>query len=327
MVAAKNWRRWQSDSDVKVKQPVTRTNIDFMGKRKIAIALSVVLLLASVVSLATRGLNFGVDFTGGVLLEVGYEGAADVPAIRMSLASSGFDDAQVQNFGSASEVLIRMLPRPDVNNDELSEQLLEILRVRDPSVQLRRIEFVGPQVGEELTEQGGTAMIFALLMILAYIMMRFQWKFAVGSVAALIHDVIITIGIFSLLQLPFDLSVLAAVLAVIGYSLNDTIVVFDRIRENFRQIRRGTAAEIMNISINQMLARTIITSLTTLLVLLSLLFLGGEAVRGFSIGLIIGIVIGTYSSIYTASTAALALDIKPIDLMPPKQDEQVDSLP
>ncbi len=298
-----------------------------MGKRKIAIVVSVLLLAISVVSLATRSLNFGVDFTGGLLLEVAYDGPAELETIRDSLAGSGFGDAQVQNFGSASEVLIRMLPRPDVESDKLGQQLLDVLKVKDPSVELRRVEFVGPQVGEELTERGGTAMIFALLMILAYIMLRFQWKFAVGSVAALIHDVMITLGAFSVLQLPFDLSVLAAVLAVIGYSLNDTIVVFDRIRENFRTIRRGSAASIVNTSINQMLGRTIITSFTTLLVLLSLLFLGGEVVRGFSIALIIGIFVGTYSSIYTASTAALALDVQPADLLPPKQDDKVDALP
>lgn len=309
------------------KNPVVRTNIDFMGKRKIAVAVSLLLLAVSIVSLATRGLNFGVDFTGGILLEVGYDGTADLPAIRKSMQDSGFGDAQVQNFGSASEVLIRMLPRPDVAADQLGENLLKVLRNGDSSVVLRRVEFVGPQVGEELTERGGTAMIFALLMILGYIMLRFQWKFAIGSVAALIHDVIITIGFFSVLQLPFDLSVLAAILAVIGYSLNDTIVVFDRIRENFRQIRRGSSASIMNTSINQMLGRTIITSVTTMLVLLSLFFLGGEAVRGFSTALIFGILIGTYSSIYTASTAALALDVQPIDLMPPKQDDEVDALP
>jgi preprotein translocase subunit SecF len=309
------------------KNPVVRTNIDFMGKRKIAVAVSLLLLAVSIVSLATRGLNFGVDFTGGILLEVGYDGTADLPAIRKSMQDSGFGDAQVQNFGSASEVLIRMLPRPDVAADQLGENLLKVLRNGDSSVVLRRVEFVGPQVGEELTERGGTAMIFALLMILGYIMLRFQWKFAIGSVAALIHDVIITIGFFSVLQLPFDLSVLAAILAVIGYSLNDTIVVFDRIRENFRQIRRGSSASIMNTSINQMLGRTIITSVTTMLVLLSLFFLGGEAVRGFSTALIFGILIGTYSSIYTASTAALALDVQPVDLMPPKQDDEVDALP
>ena len=298
-----------------------------MGKRKIAVVISIIVLLISIFSLATRGLNFGVDFTGGILLEVGYADAADLPAIRDNLANSGYPDAQVQNFGSASDVLIRMLPRPDIEAEKLGQELLGLLQLDDPSVDLRRIEFVGPQVGEELTNRGGTAMIFALIMILIYIMLRFQWKFAVGSVAALVHDVLITVGIFSLLQLPFDLSVLAAILAVIGYSLNDTIVVFDRIRENFRLIRRGSSVDIVNVSINQMLGRTIITSFTTLLVLLSLLILGGEAVRGFSIALIIGILVGTYSSIYTASTAALALDVKPADLLPPKQEDQVDALP
>ena len=310
-----------------MKKPVTRTNIDFLGKRKIAVVLSILVITASIFSLFTRGLNFGVDFTGGVVLEVGYEATADLPAIRDSLAGAGYGEAQVQNFGTATDVMIRMMPRDGVDADELAATLLGVLQADGDDVELRRVEFVGPQVGEELTERGGTAMIFALLMILIYIMLRFQWKFAVGSVAALVHDVLIVVGLFSIFQFPFDLSVLAAVLAVIGYSLNDTIVVFDRIRENFREIRRGTGAEIMNISINQMLGRTLITSATTLLVLLSLFFLGGEAVRGFSIALIIGIFVGTYSSIYTASAAALALDVKPVDLLPPKQDEAIDPLP
>jgi len=301
--------------------------IDFMGKRRLAVLLSVLLVVASVMALFARGLNFGVDFTGGLLMELGYEQAADLDSIRSQLGGAGYTDAQVQNFGSARDVLIRVLPREDVDAAQLGEQILTVLRAGDSSVELRRNEFVGPQVGEELTERGGTAMIFALLMILAYIMFRFQWKFAVGSVVALVHDVLIVVGVFSLLQLPFDLSVLAAVLAVIGYSLNDTIVVFDRIRENFRHIRRGSAVEIMNTSINQMLGRTIITSLTTLLVLLALFFLGGEAVRGFSVALIIGIMVGTYSSIYTASTTALALNVSPEDLLPPQQQEEVDDMP
>jgi len=304
-----------------------KTEFNFMGRRRIAVLMSVLLIAASIVSLATRGLNFGIDFTGGLLMEVGYEGAADLPAIRVQLASAGFDDAQVQNFGSANDVLIRMLPRPELDIAQVGEQIIDVLRVGDPTVDLRRVEFVGPQVGEELTERGGTAMIFALLMILGYIMLRFQWKFAVGSVAALIHDVIIVLGIFSFLQLPFDLSVLAAILAVIGYSLNDTIVVFDRIRENFRQIRRGTAEAIMNTSINQMLGRTVVTSLTTLIVLVALFVLGGEAVNGFSTALIIGILVGTYSSIYTASTMALALDVSPEDLLPPQKTDDPDGLP
>ncbi len=308
-----------------MKQLNAKFDFNFMGRRKLAIALSALLLVVSIGSLVARGLNFGIDFTGGVLLEVGYGQSADLPDIRDRLAAEGFGDAQVQNFGASSEVLIRLLPRE--NADKLAEQILGVLREGDASVDLRRVEFVGPQVGEELTERGGTAMIFALLMILGYIMFRFQWKFAVGSVAALVHDVVIVVGFFSLLQLPFDLSVLAAVLAVIGYSLNDTIVVFDRIRENFRGVRKGTAVEIANGSINQMLGRTLITSLTTLLVLLSLFFLGGEAVRGFSTALIVGIFVGTYSSIYTATTTALALNVTPEDLMLPKKGELVDDMP
>lgn len=308
----------------------TKYNIDFMGRRQLAVGVSVLLMLAAVVSLATRGLNFGIDFTGGVLLEAGYEAPADLGDIRQRLSSAGFPEAQVQNFGAPTDVLIRLLPPEDADRDMLASlgaSILDVLRQAGVAVELRRVEFVGPQVGRELTERGGTAMIFALLMILAYIMFRFQWKFAVGSVAALVHDVVLVIGLFSVLQLPFDLSVLAAVLAVIGYSLNDTIVVFDRIRENFRGIRKGTAEGIINTSINQMLARTIITSLTTLLVLFSLFFLGGEAVRGFSTALIAGIFVGTYSSIYVASTTALALNVSPEDLLPPKQEELVDDMP
>ena len=303
------------------------TEFEFMGRRRLAVAVSLVVIAVSIVSLAVRGLNFGIDFTGGLLLEVGYEQPADLDAIRSQLATAGYEAAQVQNFGSANDVLIRILPRDEADTTKLGDQIVKLLQSGGSEVELRRVEFVGPQVGEELTERGGTAMIFALLMILGYIMFRFQWKFAVGSVAALIHDVIIVIGFFSVFQLPFDLSVLAAVLAVIGYSLNDTIVVFDRIRENFRQIRRGTAASIMNTSINQTLSRTIITGLTTLLVLLALYAVGGEAVSGFSLALIIGIVVGTYSSIYTASAMALALNVRTEDLLEPKKTEEVDSLP
>ena len=302
-------------------------HINFMGQRRITKTLTAVLLIVSVVSLFSRGLNFGIDFTGGVLLEAAYPQAADLGQIRTDLQASGFAAAQVQNFGNVRDVLIRVLPTDGVNNSQLGEQILALLEAKDPGVELRRVEFVGPQVGEELAEQGGLAMLFALLMILAYIMFRFQWKFAVGSVIALVHDVIITLGVFSVFQFPFDLSVLAAVLAVNGYSLNDTIVVFDRIRENFREIHQGTAEEIINGSINQMLSRTFMTSLTTLLVLLALLFLGGESVRGFAIALIVGVIIGTYSSVYTASACALALDVTPQDLLPPEVDPEIDDLP
>ncbi len=298
-----------------------------MRRRRVTAFLSILAVLISIVSLSTRGLNFGIDFTGGVLLEVGYPETADLAQIRQSLALEGFGEAQVQNFGTARDVMIRLLPREGMDSGQLGEEILQVLRASGGDVSLRRAEFVGPQVGEELTERGGLAMLFALLMILGYIMFRFQWKFAVGAVVALVHDVIITLGIFSAFQIPFDLSVLAAILAVIGYSLNDTIVLFDRIRENFRRIRRGTAEAIMNSSINQILGRTLITSLTTLLVLIALLWLGGEAVRGFATALIIGVLVGTYSSIYTAGATALALQVSPVDLMPPKKVEDPDGLP
>ena len=294
---------------------------DFMGRRRAFIALSVTLMLLSLVSLATRGLNFGIDFTGGALIEVGYPDTADLPAVREALAAAGFDDAQVQNFGTARDALIRLRPDESLDGATLGETVMTVLSAADPDVSLRRVEFVGPQVGEDLREQGGLAMLFALLLILAYVAFRFQWKFALGSVAALFHDVLLTLGFFSVLQLPFDLSVLAAVLAVIGYSLNDTIVVFDRIRENFRQVRKGEAADIMNHSINQTLSRTLITSGTTLLVLLALFPLGGEAIRPFSQALIVGVLVGTYSSIYVASATALQLDVSLADLAaPPKRE-------
>ena len=297
-----------------------RREIDFFGRRRIATILSVALVLVSLGSLATRQLNLGIDFTGGVLLEVGYPADADLGAIRSDLEAAGYGDAQVQNFGAARDVLIRIPPSESVDARGMGEELLAVLRAGGERVDLRRVEFVGPQVGQELTERGGLAVLFALVMILLYVMFRFQWKFAVGSVAALAHDVIIILGIFSVFQLPFDLTILAAALAVIGYSLNDTIVVFDRIRENFRRIRTGDAQAIMNTSVNQMLGRTIITSLTTLLVLVALFVLGGEALKGFSSALIIGVVVGTYSSIYVAGNTALALNVGTTDLLPPKKE-------
>jgi len=305
-----------------------RTSIAFMSQRKPAMLLSAVLIVIAIGSIATRGLNWGIDFTGGVLLEIGYPAAADLPGVRQQLADSGYGDAVVQNFGTARDVLIRIMPREDVDNAAMSAQLMNVLRAADPGVELRRTEFVGPQVGRELAEDGALALLFALLMIMAYVIFRFQWKFAVGAVAALAHDVIIVVGLFSIFGWTFDLAILAAILAVIGYSLNDTIVVFDRIRENFRKIRRGTAVEIVDISINDTLSRTIMTSFATLLVLLALLFLGGETLWGFSMALTAGIVIGTYSSIYTASAVAMALDVSPADLQPPKvEEEEADSLP
>lgn len=306
-----------------------KTSIDFLGasRRKLALGLSVLMIAVSIGSIMTRGLDFGIDFTGGILLEVGYEQAADLNAIRGNLTAAGFTDAQVMLFGADNDVLVR-LPPQDGNAESIRKELQSMLAAGQDTFDLRRVEFVSPQVGKELTEQGGLAMIFALLMIFAYVMFRFQWKFAFGAVAALIHDVIITIGFFSVFSLPFDLTVVAAVLAVIGYSLNDTVVAFDRIRENFFKLRGLEAYDSMNISINEMLARTLITGVTTLLVLVALLVLGGESIAPFSIALIVGIIVGTYSSIYTASATALLLDVNAQDLIEPVKDpELLDDLP
>ena len=308
-----------------------KTSIDFLsaGRRRVALIISVLLIITSLTSLATRGLNFGIDFTGGVLLEVGYPQEANLDRVRELLAGAGFDDVQVQRFGAATDVMVRLPPQAEgANPNDIRDTLRTTLATDEPNVELRRVEFVGPQVGEELTEKGGLAMIFALMLIFAYVMFRFQWKFSLGAVAALAHDVIVTIGFFSIFYLPFDLAVVAAVLAVIGYSLNDTVVAFDRIRENFLAMRGVSAEEAMNTSINEMLARTIITGITTLLVLVALLVLGGESVGPFSIALIVGIIIGTYSSIYTASAIALTLRVTPQDLLPPADNpDLVDDLP
>ena len=304
-------------------------DLDFMSRRRFAVVFSSALLVISILSLSIRGLAFGIDFTGGTLVEVGYPSAVDLEPIRATLDRAGFEGAVVQHFGTAQDVLVRLAPRDDVDKAELSNRAFDALRARDPAVDLRRVEFVGPQVGEELTEQGGLAMLIALGAIFLYVMFRFEWKFSAGAVAALFHDVLITLGIFSVLGLDFDLTVLAAVLAVIGYSLNDTIVVFDRIRENFRRMRRGTPVSIINRSLNQTLSRTLMTSLTTLLVLIALFFLGGELIHGFATTLIIGVVIGTYSSIYVASTCTLRLGVRKADLMPVQKEgaEELDARP
>ena len=306
-----------------------KTSIDFLSapRRKLALILSVIMIVVSIASIATRGLEFGIDFTGGILLEVGFEQSADLEAIRSNLGNAGFEDAQVVYFGSESDVLVRLPPQDGVA-EEIRTSLQQTLSIGQDSIDLRRIETVSPQVGKELTEQGGLAMIFALMMIFAYVMFRFQWKFAAGAVAALVHDVIITIGFFSIFALPFDLTVVAAVLAVIGYSLNDTVVSFDRIRENFFKLRGIEAYESMNVSINEMLARTLITGITTLIVLTALLVLGGESIGPFSIALIVGIIVGTYSSIYTASATALLLDVNAQDLIEPVKDpDLLDDMP
>ena len=306
----------------------TNTHIDFMGKRRLALTLSSLLIVISLVSLATRGLNYGIDFTGGTLIEVGYPDTVDLEKIRADLTEGGFPAAIVQYFGTTHDVLVRLAPRADLSKAEFSSRVLRVLRQSGNDMQLRRVEFVGPQVGDELTEQGGLAMLIVLGAILIYVSLRFQWKFSLGAVAALFHDVIITLGFFSILALEFDLTVLAAVLAVIGYSLNDTIVVFDRVRENFRIMRRGAAIDIFNVSLNQTLSRTLMTSFTTVLVLIALFFLGGEIIHDFAIALIVGIVIGTYSSIYVASVLALALGVIKADLMPVvKEGDGADARP
>ncbi len=296
--------------------------IDFMGLRRPAMFLSAALILISIISLASLKLNVGIDFTGGSVIEVGYQQAVELQPIRNALATSGFGDAIVQHFGSAKEVLIRLVPKVDQDKAELSSQIIGVLNeASDSRIDVRRVDFVGPQVGEELTEDGGLAVLYALIAILIYVSLRFEYRFSLGAVAALIHDVLITLGIFSVLHLVCDLSVLAAILAVIGYSLNDTIVVFDRVRENFRKIRKKTSKEITNISINQTISRTLMTSLTTLMVLLSLFFLGGEVIHSFALALIIGVLIGTYSSIYVATTSALALGITRSDLLLPEKED------
>ena len=292
------------------------THFNFLGIRRITGAMSILLVLASLASLATQGLNFGIDFTGGVLVEVEYPQAAELDSIRQTLDQGGFPGAVVQNFGSASDVLVRLLPQDDASSAELSEAILGVLRAADPGVELLRIEYVGPQVGEELTINGGLALIWALGCIFLYIVLRFHWKFSAGAVLALAHDVILTLGAFSLFRWDFDLAVLAALLAIIGYSLNDTIVVFDRCRENFRRKGDGNEVDTMNGAINEMLSRTVMTSMTTLLVVLALLFIGGEALAGFATALAIGIVIGTYSSTYVAGASSLALGLKRQDLIP-----------
>ena len=309
---------------------INKTNIDFLslGRRKIALAISALLVVVSLVSLATRGLEFGIDFTGGILLEVGYPQAADLDEIRNNLAASGFTDAQVQKFGSDNDVLVRLPPQEGKDATAVREQLQQTLRAGGEKIDLRRVENVSAQVGTELAERGALALVVALMLIFFYVMVRFQWKFSAGAVAALVHDAIVTVGFFSIFGLPFDLTVVAALLAVIGYSLNDTVVAFDRIRENFFALRGVSAEESMNISINEMLARTLITGLTTLLVLVALLTLGGESIAPFSIALIVGIIVGTYSSIYTASATALLLNVNAQDLIEPIKDPSlIDDLP
>ncbi len=307
-----------------------KETVIFMKYRKIAMVFSALLMIAAITSLATNKLNFGLDFTGGTLIEVGFEQAADLQKLRKLMEDHDHDDAKVQFYGSSRDVVIRLGLREDVKAEMLGNEILSILETgTGQKVDMRRIEFVGASVGDELAEQGGLAMLTALICILVYVAFRFEWRFAIGSVVALFHDVLLTLGLFSILGLEFDLTVLAAILAVIGYSLNDTIVVSDRIRENFRKIRDTLPEEIINISLTQTLSRTFITSITTLLVLAALFFKGGALIHGFATALLFGVFVGTYSSIYVASLVALSLGISREDLIPEvieKEGEEQDEM-
>jgi preprotein translocase subunit SecF len=301
-------------------------NINFMRFRKIAITISLILFVGSIGSIFTKGLSLGLDFSGGTLVEIQYEDSVDLQEIRGVLSDNGYEDFQVVNFGSSLDVLIKIADQP--GNSSLGDQIFTLLSSNDFEGELKRIEFVGPQIGSELRDQGGLGMLVALGMILLYVAFRFQYKFALGAVAALGHDVVIILGLFSIFAWDFDLSVLAALLAVIGYSLNDSIVVSDRIRENFRSERALGSEDLINLSLNQTLSRTVITSLTTLLVLFALFFFGGEAVRGFSLGLIIGVLIGTYSSLYIVTTILISLNLSQEDMaVPDVEGAEFDDMP
>lgn len=305
------------------------TNINFIGNRKIALIFSGILSLASIISLATRGLDMGIDFTGGTLIEVSYQQAADLDQLRTTLTETGFSDATVQNFGTTKDVLIRLKPHDDMQNKDISAKIIDAINktTKEPA-SVRRIEFVGPQVGDDLAQDGFLALLYSTIGILIYIAWRFEWKFSVGAIIATFHDVIVTLGVFSVFGLEFDLTVLAAILTLIGYSLNDTIVVYDRIRENFHNLRKMSTEDIMNNAINITLSRTIMTSVTVALVLVSVFFLGGETIHNFATAMLFGVVFGTYSSIFIASPAALMLGISAADLIVPvKEGSELDNLP
>ena len=312
--------------DANMRQFFRDTQIDFMGRSRVALLISATAVLLCLAVLIVRGLNLGLDFTGGTVVEAGYPQTVELGDVRAALDEAGFNGAEVQHFGTSSEVLIRLPPREGLDSAAVSSQVLAALGSGDSGAQMRRVEFVGPKVGDELVEQGGLALLYALIGILIYVAFRFEWRLALGTVAAIAHDVMITLGMFSILWIEFDLTTLAAVLAVIGYSVNDSVVVLDRIRENFRKMRRGTTIEVMNTSINQTLSRTLITSGTTLLAVVALLVFGGPVINHFALALIIGIGVGTYSSIYVASAAALKLGLSREDLLP-KAKEAVDERP
>jgi preprotein translocase subunit SecF len=307
-----------------------KTNFDFMSLGNAAVILSVVLSILSIVSLAVRGLNFGLDFTGGTLIEVSYPAPPSIADVRSNLARAGLPDSVVQTFGTASDIVVRIPPRSEEESSaEISTVVLQALQQGvEGDITMRRVEFVGPQVGDDLTEQGILAVIYALIGIFFYVMFRFQWRFSVGAVVATIHDVIMCLGFVSLFQVEFDLTVVAALLAVIGYSLNDTIVLFDRVRENFPRMLKSLPREVINTSINQTLSRTLMMSITTLLTLIALFIFGGQIIHSFAFTLIAGVIVGTYSSIYVASTSLLYLGVSKYDLMQvEKEGAVIDSRP
>lgn len=301
-------------------------NIDFMAQRKRGLLISAALTIGVLILLLVRGLNFGIDFTGGVLIEVSYQEAVQLDGVRAALDGAGFDRAIVQYFGTSSDVLIRLPPAEDLSSAEVSTEILNALEASGEKPELRRIDFVGPQVGDELTEKGGLAMLMAFIGIAAYIMFRFEWKFSVGAVAALMHDALMTLGFLAAFQVEFDLTTLAAILALIGYSNNETIVIYDRVRENLIGQRRAGVLEVVNLSVNQTLLRSIITHLTTLLVLTALLILGGPSVHSFAVAMIVGVIVATYSSIYISTGLAVLLGISREDLLPPAETE-IDEMP
>lgn len=318
--------------DGKITEYMGKRIFDFMRWRKLTGSVSIAMVLASIIALAVNGLQFGLDFTGGTQVEVGYQTPPQIESVREQLDAAGYKGASVVQFGSDTDLLIKLPPDVTEEQTQLSarnkeasqsvgDKVVAVLRPgANGEVSLRRVEVVGPQIGEELRDDGGLGMLFALIVVMAYVALRFQYKFSIGAVVALIHDVIIVLGFFALLKLDFDLTVLAAVLAVIGYSLNDTIVVADRIRENFRKVRKASAEEIINISITQTLGRTFMTSFTTLLVLWALQFFGGELIHNFSLALIVGVVVGTYSSVYVAANVLMLMNITKEDLMPPVRE-------
>jgi len=302
--------------------------LDFLGKRKLAFIFSGLLLLISVVSFFVNGLSYGIDFTGGSVYEMHFPQSVDLTKMRSTLAERGFADANVQHFGSSEEVLLRLKPMENINQQTLSQQVLEAANASQAQAgEMRRVEFVGPQVGDELLDDGGLALLFAFIGVLIYVSLRFEWKFSVGAVLALIHDSVITLGFFSVTGMEFDMTVLSAILAIIGYSINDTIVVYDRIRETFRSSRIADVADITNLALNETLGRTILTSFTVFLTVLALVFLGGKTIHGFAVAMLIGVVIGTYSSIYVASAIALALGLNKEDLLVVQKDNILDELP